>query len=272
MPRLVKLLLTTGRTSELEDHPSVREATIKVVRQNPDATRRSDTAGAVSADGVVISPAKPGPRGVQDALTLVDATDAAKPHGTGKRRRRRITPKEPRSRSRKAEGMGVDADADAGADTSASCADADADEGAGVSASCAEEDADADADGSSPDRIEYDSDRLRGLFDPNDEVHACSLTGFLPVHVAVANSLADMFDFLTVGIGNTHDTAKLRASSSVLTTCRRVAGLAWLRPERRRWRFESFFTPRRTHVPPPPLPFFMTAHSPVPFTGHVARV
>ena len=33
--------------------------------------------------------------------------------------------------------------------------------------------------------------------DLNDPAHACPLTGFLPLHVAVANSLTGMFNFLT---------------------------------------------------------------------------
>ena len=38
--------------------------------------------------------------------------------------------------------------------------------------------------------------RMAGLVDLNDPRHACPLTGFLPLHVAVANSLTGMFNFL----------------------------------------------------------------------------
>jgi hypothetical protein len=38
--------------------------------------------------------------------------------------------------------------------------------------------------------------RMAGLVDLNDPEHACPLTGFLPLHVAVANSLTGMFNFL----------------------------------------------------------------------------
>ena len=38
---------------------------------------------------------------------------------------------------------------------------------------------------------------MAGLVDLNDPKHACPLTGFLPLHVAVANSLTGMFNFLS---------------------------------------------------------------------------
>jgi len=37
---------------------------------------------------------------------------------------------------------------------------------------------------------------MQGVIDLNEPSHACPLTGFLPIHVAVANSLTSMFNFL----------------------------------------------------------------------------
>ena len=37
---------------------------------------------------------------------------------------------------------------------------------------------------------------MEGVIDLNEPAHACPLTGFLPIHVAVANSLTSMFNFL----------------------------------------------------------------------------
>ena len=40
-------------------------------------------------------------------------------------------------------------------------------------------------------------DKMAGLFSLNDsERHACKLSGFLPLHVCIANGLTHMYDFL----------------------------------------------------------------------------
>ena len=83
-------------------------------------------------------------------------------------------------------------------------------------------------------RLTITVEKVRGLFDLNDSRHACCYTGFLPVHVAVANGLTEFFDFLVAGpSGNAVDARQMlamRASSDRTTAlgCRR--NLAMLTP------------------------------------------
>jgi len=56
-----------------------------------------------------------------------------------------------------------------------------------------------------------------GLIDLNDPKHACPLTGFLPLHVAVANSLTSMFNFLVDLPGLPIEFDNMRASTFALS-------------------------------------------------------
>lgn len=58
---------------------------------------------------------------------------------------------------------------------------------------------------------------MSGLIDFNDRAHACPLTGFLPLHVAVANSLTSMFNFLVDLPGLPIEFDGMRATPTCLT-------------------------------------------------------
>ena len=67
------------------------------------------------------------------------------------------------------------------------------------------------------------ADKLKGLIDADDPRHACQLTGFLPVHVAVANGLIHMYDFITElkGLSKADQVAFIRARGDRFSTARR---------------------------------------------------
>ena len=59
-------------------------------------------------------------------------------------------------------------------------------------------------------------DTMGGLVDPNDQKIGCIRTGFLPLHVAVANSLTRMYDFM-IELPNFPQLRHLRAERSPLS-------------------------------------------------------
>ncbi len=71
---------------------------------------------------------------------------------------------------------------------------------------------------------------MAGLVDLNDPAHACPLTGFLPLHVAVANSLTGMFNFLTDLPGLPLEFDDKRASTHALSQYGQVQQWAVLTP------------------------------------------
>jgi hypothetical protein len=54
----------------------------------------------------------------------------------------------------------------------------------------------------------------------NDTTHRCPVTGLLPVHIAVANGLRDVYDFITDGVP-----AEFRADPTLLSVNGRLASL-----------------------------------------------
>lgn len=67
--------------------------------------------------------------------------------------------------------------------------------------------------------VSSSSPAMAGLVDLNDPTHACPLTGFLPLHVAVANSLTSMFNFLIDLPGLPIEFDSMRAKTNALSQC-----------------------------------------------------
>ena len=74
------------------------------------------------------------------------------------------------------------------------------------------------------------SAKVKGIFDLNDHAHACKHTGFLPIHVAVANWLAEMYDELITGPGGLRSTMLMRAVPGTSTQYGTMRSLALLAP------------------------------------------
>jgi len=67
-------------------------------------------------------------------------------------------------------------------------------------------------------RCSKEQPSMKGIFDLNDLTRACPLTGFLPLHVAVANSLTTMFNFLIDLPGLSIEYDDMRADIHTLST------------------------------------------------------
>ena len=71
----------------------------------------------------------------------------------------------------------------------------------------------------------------RGLISLNDAEHfACSITGYLPIHVAVANSLTEMYEVLVHTPGMGHSGYHISADPKALTTIGSVSDYSMLGP------------------------------------------
>ena len=71
---------------------------------------------------------------------------------------------------------------------------------------------------------------MRGLIDFNDPRHACRLTGFMPVHVAVANSLTGMVNFLLDLPGLSIEYDDMRARQDAFSACGKRSKYSLLNP------------------------------------------
>jgi hypothetical protein len=71
---------------------------------------------------------------------------------------------------------------------------------------------------------------MKGVLDVNDTRQACKLTGFLPIHVAVANSLTGMVNFLLDLPGLPIEFDDMRARQESLSTCGKLSAYSLLNP------------------------------------------
>ena len=71
---------------------------------------------------------------------------------------------------------------------------------------------------------------MSGVIDFNDPRQACRTTGFMPIHVAVANSLTNMVNFVIDLPGLTLEFDDLRAKPHSLTQLGRQPTFALLSP------------------------------------------